>query len=263
MRGILFDKDGTLIDFHASWSRLFRELCLDLAEGDGRRAHAMLRQGGMDPETGIVRAGSVFAAGNSVDIVDAWYPELPGAARTGMVERIDQVFYENGIRYSVPIPGVKETLARLAEAGMTMGVATSDGTAGTRAALAVLGMQTYLPHVFGYDSVAAPKPAPDIVFAFAEAMGAHPEVRDRESGRPRATRRRHPRQRARSARLAGDTGRRELIPAAEKHGNAIASGRVAPALFNERGEYGAAGQGCTRHRGRLGPGQGHGVAAGA
>jgi phosphoglycolate phosphatase len=175
MRGILFDKDGTLIDFHASWSRLFRELCLDLAEGDGRRADAMLRQGGMDPETGIVRAGSVFAAGNSVDIVNAWYPELSGTARTGMVERIDQVFYENGIRYSVPIPGVKETLARLAEAGMTMGVATSDGTAGTRAALAVLGMQTYLPHVFGYDSVAAPKPAPDIVFAFAEAMGAHPE----------------------------------------------------------------------------------------
>jgi phosphoglycolate phosphatase len=129
----------------------------------------------MDPETGIVRAGSVFAAGNSVDIVDAWYPELPGTARTGMVERIDQVFYENGIRYSVPIPGVKETLARIAEAGMAMGVATSDGTAGTRAALAVLGMQTYLPHVFGYDSVAAPKPAPDIVFAFAEAIGAHPE----------------------------------------------------------------------------------------
>ncbi len=175
MRGILFDKDGTLIDFHASWSRVFRELCLDLAEGDAQRAAVMLRQGGMDPDTGVVRAGSVFAAGNSVDIVAKWYPGLTPAAHSLMVERIDQVFFENGIRCSVPIPGVKETLAVLAGSGFVMGVATSDGTAGTRAALAVLDMQSYLPHVFGYDSVPEPKPAPDIVFAFAEAIGASPE----------------------------------------------------------------------------------------
>lgn len=175
MRGILFDKDGTLVDFHASWSQLFRQLCLDLAEGDGQRAAAMLRQGGMDPDTGIVRAGSVFAVGNSVDIVATWYPGLTPAAHSRMVDRIDQVFYENGIRYSVPIPGVKETLAGLAESGFVMGVATSDGTAGTRAALAVLGLQDVLPHVFGYDSVAEPKPAPDIVFAFAETIGTRPE----------------------------------------------------------------------------------------
>ena len=57
-----------------------------------------------------------------------------------------------------------------------MGVATSDGTAGTRAALQSLKIDRYLPHVFGYDSVARPKPAPDMVFAFAAAIGAEPEA---------------------------------------------------------------------------------------
>ena len=37
-----------------------------------------------------------------------------------------------------------------------------------QAALEALGVDAYLPHVFGYDSVAHPKPAPDIVHAFAQ-----------------------------------------------------------------------------------------------
>lgn len=171
VRGILFDKDGTLIDFHASWSSLYRELCLELADGDPGRANRMLSLGGMDPDTGRVRSGSVLAAGNTIDIVGLWYPELSGHGRDAMIARIDRRFFENGVRYSVPVPGLVETLRELAERGIPMGVATSDGTAATRAALAALGVDGFLPHVFGYDSVPRPKPAPDIVHAFAAAIG--------------------------------------------------------------------------------------------
>jgi phosphoglycolate phosphatase len=174
MRGILFDKDGTLLDFDASWSRVYRELCLDLAEGDAGAAEAMLAAGGMDPQSGRVRAGSVLAAGNSVDIARTWFPALSPSALRATVARMDRIFYENGLRHSVPLPGVVETLAALAGRGLAMGVATSDGTAGSKAALGMLGLDVYLPHVFGYDSVPRPKPAPDIVHAFAKAIGAAP-----------------------------------------------------------------------------------------
>jgi phosphoglycolate phosphatase len=88
-----------------------------------------------------------------------------------MVERIDRVFHANGVRHSVLLPGVREVLAELSAAGFAMGVATSDGTAATQAALSALGIDQALPHVFGYDSVARPKPAPDIVNAFSAAAG--------------------------------------------------------------------------------------------
>jgi phosphoglycolate phosphatase len=175
MRGILFDKDGTLLDFQASWSPAYRALSLDLCGGDEDAARAMLVAGGMDPESGRFRSGSVLAAGNTIDIVGFWFPHMRGAELDAMIARVDAVFYENGIRYSVPVPGLRKTLDELSRAGLVMGVATSDGTAAARAALDALGFATFLPHVFGYDSVPRPKPAPDIVHAFAAAVGAGPE----------------------------------------------------------------------------------------
>ena len=174
MRGILFDKDGTLLDFEASWSGLYRSLALDLAKGDAGRAQAMLEAGGLDPATGRIRAGALLAAGNTLDIVKAWFPELGAGEFTAMVVRVDRVFHENGVRYSVPIEGLAETLEALAAMDFALGVATSDGTAAATAALAALGVGHRLPHIFGYDSVVSPKPAPDMVHAFCAAIGAEP-----------------------------------------------------------------------------------------
>ena len=171
MRGLLFDKDGTLLDFEASWSRVYRALCLDLAGGDEAAAEAMLVAGGFDPASGRFRAGGALAAGHTVDIVRLWFPALAGPALNAMVERIDRVFFENGLTCSVPVVGLRETLVTLHDAGFAMGVATNDGTAGTKAALAALNIAHLLPHVFGYDFVKRPKPAPDIVHAFAAATG--------------------------------------------------------------------------------------------
>jgi phosphoglycolate phosphatase len=173
MRAILFDKDGTLIDFHASWSSLYRQLALDLS-GDAEKARTLLVSGGMDPESGQVSAGSVLAAGNTLDITSAWFPGLSGAEHEAMVARIDRTFYENGITHSVPVPGLADTLVALAAAGYAMGVATSDGTAATKAALEALGVAALLPRVYGYDSVPHPKPAPDMVIAFSAAVAVAP-----------------------------------------------------------------------------------------
>ena len=173
MRGILFDKDGTLLDFEASWGQAYRELVQGLA-GDKALAETMLEAGGYDRETGLIRPGSVLAVGNSIDMARLWFPDHDEFEHRAMVAAIDAVFHVNGLRYSVAVEGLAETLAELAEAGMVMGIATSDGTGAARAAIEMLGVDGHLPHIYGYDSVDNPKPAPDIVHAFAAATGIPP-----------------------------------------------------------------------------------------
>jgi phosphoglycolate phosphatase len=174
MRGILFDKDGTLLDFEATWTPVLKRLALEAAAGDPARATALLDAGGFDRATAKVRAGSVIGAGTTRTIVALWYPHLSGADLTERVAAMDRAFFEHGGRHSVVLAGVAATLDLLAGEGYVMGVATNDTTAAAKAALAGTGLLRYLPHVFGYDAVARAKPAPDTVHAFAEASGIPP-----------------------------------------------------------------------------------------
>ena len=172
MRAILFDKDGTLLDFERTWTPLLRRIALDAARGDAARAAELLEAGGFDPEVGRFRSGSAVAAGTSEIIVRLWHPRLHGAAFSAKVEKMDRLFTAHGGAHSVPIDGADAALDLLAARGFVMGVATNDAASAAVASLTATGMIRNLPHVFGYDSVVHPKPAPDIVHAFAAATGA-------------------------------------------------------------------------------------------
>jgi len=174
MRGILFDKDGTLLDFEKTWSPVLKRLAMEAARGDEARAAALLDAGGLDAQTGKFRAGSVIGAGTTQLITRLWHPRLHGAAFEAKADKMDRVFAAHGAVHSVPIDGVAVALDVLAGRGFVMGVATNDATEAARASLLATGMSRNLPHVFGYDSVAKPKPAPDMVLAFCEAARLEP-----------------------------------------------------------------------------------------
>jgi phosphoglycolate phosphatase len=173
IRALLFDKDGTLLDFEATWTPLLRRMTLDLAGGDPVRARDMLIEGGYDELSGRMRAGSVLAAGTTDQMVRLWFPELHGDDFRAMAARLDTEFHA-GASQSIPLAGTADALAALEASGYRMGVATNDATQAAKAGLAVLGLDRYLPFVFGYDSVPNPKPAADIVIAFADAVGMSP-----------------------------------------------------------------------------------------
>ncbi len=173
-RGILFDKDGTLLDFEATWAPLYRRLALELAGDDAEKARSLLLAGGMDPVSGRVIAGSILGAGTTHDIVELWFPDLAEPEYGEMVRRIDAEFHAHGTGNSVPVPKLVATIQRLVEDGYVLGVATNDSTHAARHAVAGVGADSHLVHIYGYDSVPNPKPAPDIVHAFAAATGLKP-----------------------------------------------------------------------------------------
>jgi phosphoglycolate phosphatase len=174
MRGILFDKDGTIFDFEKTWLPALRQLALEAAKGDESRAVELLEAGGFDLKTAKFKSGSIIGAGTTADITRLWYPKLHGSAFAAKAERHDRVFTKHAASHSVPIDGVGVALDVLAARGFVMGVATNDTTEGAKASLLAAGVSRNLPHVFGADAVAKPKPAPDMVVAFCMAARLNP-----------------------------------------------------------------------------------------
>ncbi len=174
IRAILFDKDGTLLDFQATWFAVGDAMALAAAGGDRARADALLARAGYDFEQRCFVADSVFAAGTNADIVALWYPEADAQRRRELVATFDQVTAAEGALRSVPIEGMRAALTRLHTAGLRLGLATNDSTGGAEKALLALGIAQLFDAVYGYDGVANPKPAPDTVRAFADLTGLKP-----------------------------------------------------------------------------------------
>ena len=76
IRGILFDKDGTILDYARTWVPINREAALHAASGDEALAAELLRAHGQDPDTGAVVGGSLLAAGSIAEIADAFAAHL-------------------------------------------------------------------------------------------------------------------------------------------------------------------------------------------
>lgn len=174
IKGILFDKDGTLVDFQRTWFAIGDMMALEAAGGDRLRADILMTNAGYDFEAAGFRADSVFAAGTNADIVSLWYPHLARDARGAMVTRFDTVTAEQGALQAIALDGIKDALASLHASGYRLGICTNDSTGGAEKTLLALGVAQMFDAAYGYDAVANPKPAPDAVYAFCDLTGLKP-----------------------------------------------------------------------------------------
>ncbi|MBB3709502.1 phosphoglycolate phosphatase [Aminobacter aminovorans] len=175
IKGILFDKDGTLVDFQATWFAIGEMMALKAADGDQAQATALMKAAGYDFSAHCFKADSVFAAGTNADIVALWYPGATDSERSDLIRMFDQVSAEQGSAKAVPLPGSKDALASLHSAGFRLGVATNDSTGGAEKTLLSLGIAQLFDAAYGYDAVANPKPAPDAIHAFSDLTGLKPK----------------------------------------------------------------------------------------
>ena len=78
IRGILFDKDGTLLDFNRTWLDAYFEASDYLAHSVDRPelAQTLLVNGGYIPETGGWVRDSLLASGSNDQIMTYWGEQL-------------------------------------------------------------------------------------------------------------------------------------------------------------------------------------------
>ena len=169
--GILFDKDGTLFDFHQTWGNWSKTFLLDLVAGDESRAREMAVAVGFDFDMARYHEESLLVHGTPSDIAEELLPYLPGANPATIVTRMNTL--------SAQVPQVEATklvplLSELRSRGLALGIATNDAEAPARTHLKATGIDGYFDSILGCDSGFSPKPAPDMLLAFAELNGLDP-----------------------------------------------------------------------------------------
>lgn len=177
IRGILFDKDGTLVDFFGTWIPAYRAAS-DLASataGDPALGDRLLRLGGYDPATGALDPDSILASGTTLEICELWAAEAGVADCRKLSRELHREMEEHVIARPVPIAdGIADLFRRLADRGMVLGMATMDGETVARATAKALEIRDFLSFISGYDSGYGSKPAPGMVRGFCAAAGLSP-----------------------------------------------------------------------------------------
>jgi len=176
---LIFDKDGTLIEFHLMWggwvdglaNRLEAVSGLTLREG----LYALL---GVDLESGLVHAHGLLAATPMSRIREtvAAFVADAGATRDRAELAVDQAWdAPDPVALAWPVTDLGALLARLRSRVGLFAVATSDDRDPTVRTLVSLGIAGEFADLACADDGFPNKPAPDPVLRLCERLGVPPD----------------------------------------------------------------------------------------
>jgi phosphoglycolate phosphatase len=170
IRAVLFDKDGTLVDFDRTWAPAVEVVLRHLA---GSNADLYRK---LSAESGLVdgshfRPGSPLIDEPTSVFAARWAALLGWPADSSFFKDIDDRLCEATTAHLAPIGDPKAVLKELAGRGYHLGLITNDAEATALAHVRKLGLDGILAFVAGYDSGFGAKPAPGPVVAFAAAVG--------------------------------------------------------------------------------------------
>lgn len=170
--GILFDKDGTLFDFHATWGAWSLRVLKELAGDDPGLFRKLGDAIGFDVETRRFHPHSTVIAHTAPEIALDLLPHLP--PDTDIAALVDRM---NALAAEVePIPAVdlpplyRDFHAR----GLKIGLVTNDAELPARRHLDRAGVTQYFDFIAGFDSGHGAKPDPGPLLAFCRAEGLDP-----------------------------------------------------------------------------------------
>lgn len=167
IRGIVFDKDGTLFDFHASWGAWAAGFLSELSDHPAELARAI----GFDLSTRRFAPESPVIAGTPTQIATVLLPHLPGRTLPDLLEQMNRLAAAAPMVEAVPLAAL---LDRLRAHGLRLGVATNDAEMPARVHLDRAAIADRFDFVAGSDSGHGGKPEPGQLLAFCAATGLVP-----------------------------------------------------------------------------------------
>jgi phosphoglycolate phosphatase len=172
IKGLLFDKDGTLIDFDKTWGPAAFEVMREMAGGDEAIVARLASLNHYIVAEKRFLRSSPLVAGSSASYGALWADALGRPNGPDLHAEMDRRFKHWGLAMVSPIGEPLKVLEALAAEGYRLGIATNDAEASALVQADRLGLMPHLDFVAGYDSGHGGKPEPGMVLAFAEKIGA-------------------------------------------------------------------------------------------
>jgi phosphoglycolate phosphatase len=169
--GVLFDKDGTLIDFDGTWGPTTHAVIRKLANGEAAMMQAQADVLHFSLVERRFLPTSPLIAGSSASYGELWGRALGRSDFAALRREIDSITAIESLKALTPIGRPSEALDALRAMGLRLGVATNDSQASARQQVAALGLSEQIEFVAGYDSGHGGKPDPGMVLAFARHLG--------------------------------------------------------------------------------------------
>lgn len=168
IKGLLFDKDGTLFDYQTTWGPWATGFISELSKGDPDLRDMIARALEFDLNTGNFRPESHFVAGTSEKVLAVILDVVPGITR----DKLEQFYYDSTERADLapPVP-LAPLLKRFKDEGIKLGVATNDHETAALGQLSKAGIAEHFDFIAGFDSGYGAKPEPGMQRAFCEQVG--------------------------------------------------------------------------------------------
>ena len=166
VKGIIFDKDGTLFDFTATWGAWCRNFIVALASGDPALMARLADVLGYDLAQSVIRPDAIVIAQSNAEIAAQIQPLFPALDRGVILARMDD--HALGLAQIEAAP-LRPLMTELRGRGLALGLVTNDSEKSARAHLAAAGIAQLFDFIAGYDSGHGGKPAPGPLLAFAQS----------------------------------------------------------------------------------------------
>lgn len=172
IKGLIFDKDGTVFDFNATWGGVTRALLIKETQSAPQMLAPLAEALGYDLDTGLFNKDSLVIAGTAQEVIDAALPLVPETDADALLSRFKAAAM---VAPQIAVTPLRPLFSRLQGAGFVLGIATNDAEEPARANLESVGIVSYFDFIAGFDSGFGGKPAPGQLFGFCDATGIAPK----------------------------------------------------------------------------------------
>ncbi|MEP2534146.1 HAD family hydrolase [Shimia sp.] len=169
--GVLFDKDGTLFDFAATWNVWAANAITDFADGDPALEKRLADALAFDLQAGSFLPESFVIAGTNREAAEA-VADAMGHSDVAAIEL--KLMQDAAGAPLVPAVPLRPFLSALSARKLRLGVMTNDSEFSARAQLNGVGIEEMFDFVAGFDSGYGAKPDPSPLLAFADQMQIDP-----------------------------------------------------------------------------------------